>query len=181
MANRSQRADAQQNRQRIIDAARDLYARTGQAPFNAVAAQAGVGNATMYRHFRTHDELREAVFVTRVNDIVTLLETLSRENNPAGELRQLLSWVAQTADMAKMGLETAASDTPAVRAALHTVEQRLDALLMRAQEASVVRDDVDRSALLVIASTLVSLGRNPRVPADRISEFISTVMRGLAP
>lgn len=62
------RTDARRNRQRILTAARDLYAERGAGvPFDAIAERAGVGNATLYRHFASHEVLRRAV----VLDVLT--------------------------------------------------------------------------------------------------------------
>jgi AcrR family transcriptional regulator len=44
------RADAQQNRQRILEAAREAFAASGEASLNSIAKKAGVGPGTLYRH-----------------------------------------------------------------------------------------------------------------------------------
>lgn len=63
------RADAERNRGRIIEAARGLYALQGLGvSMAAVAREAGVGKATLARHFTTPRELIDAVFVDRMND-----------------------------------------------------------------------------------------------------------------
>lgn len=56
------RADARRNRWRILEAARDLFAERGRdVAFDAVGARAGVGNATLYRHFPSRSHLMRAV------------------------------------------------------------------------------------------------------------------------
>src|SRR3989442_14198588 len=61
------RADAERNRGRIVDAARRLYAAEGLGvSMAAVAREAGVGKATLFRHFATPQELVEAVFADRM-------------------------------------------------------------------------------------------------------------------
>ncbi|NHI17544.1 TetR/AcrR family transcriptional regulator [Microbacterium excoecariae] len=63
-----QRADAQRNRQRILAAARDLYAAGGLGvPMAAIARAAGLGKATVFRHFSTTSELIEAVFTEKMD------------------------------------------------------------------------------------------------------------------
>ena len=61
-APRALRVDALRNRERIVAAARDLFTEVGsQAPIDEVARRAGIGNATVYRHFPDRDALVLAV------------------------------------------------------------------------------------------------------------------------
>ncbi|MDI3341524.1 MAG: helix-turn-helix domain-containing protein [Sphaerobacter sp.] len=63
----SLRADAARNRRRIVDAARAVFAERGvNAPLDEIARRAGVGNATLYRHFPTRDALVAAAFKDRL-------------------------------------------------------------------------------------------------------------------
>lgn len=60
------RKDAERNRQRIIDAAREVFAEQGaHAPVEEIAKRAGVGMGTLYRRFPDRTELVEAVFLER--------------------------------------------------------------------------------------------------------------------
>lgn len=69
------RKDAQRNRQRIIDAARDLFARKGLEPnLNDVAHHAGVGVGTVYRRFASKEELLEAIFEDALRQLAALAE-----------------------------------------------------------------------------------------------------------
>lgn len=71
--NRALRADAQRNRQRILDAARELFAMRGlEATLNDVAHHANVGVGTVYRRFATKDELIEAIFEDSIEQVVEL-------------------------------------------------------------------------------------------------------------
>ena len=57
------RADAQRNRQRVLDVAAHVFARDGaDASMNQIAREAGVGAATLFRHFPTREALIEATF-----------------------------------------------------------------------------------------------------------------------
>lgn len=70
------RSDAERNRERIIAAARTVFARDGlNASMASVAREAGVGIATMFRRFPTKEELVDAVFSDRMGaylDVVTV-------------------------------------------------------------------------------------------------------------
>lgn len=70
------RADAARNRQRIIEAARELCATRGlEATLNDVAHHAGLGVGTVYRRFPTKEELFEAIFEDNIDDLVAMAET----------------------------------------------------------------------------------------------------------
>src|SRR6476619_3165969 len=61
------RSDAERNRERIIAAARTVFARDGlSASMASVAREAGVGIATMFRRFPSKEELVDAVFSDRM-------------------------------------------------------------------------------------------------------------------
>src|SRR5688500_15924607 len=60
---RGKRADAQRNRQTVLAAAADVFVTSGvDAPIRQIAARAGVGMATIYRHFPTRADLVTAVY-----------------------------------------------------------------------------------------------------------------------
>src|ERR1700722_9891113 len=64
------RADARQNRARLITAATEAFAaRSADAPMEDIARRAGVGIGTLYRHFPSRLDLQAAVFRTQVRDI----------------------------------------------------------------------------------------------------------------
>ncbi|WP_433829218.1 TetR/AcrR family transcriptional regulator [Actinoplanes sp. CA-015351] len=69
------RRDAQRNRERIIEAAHEVFATRGfAATLDDVAHHAGVGVGTVYRRFPTKESLVEAVFTDRLEDMITLAE-----------------------------------------------------------------------------------------------------------
>src|SRR5215204_2921419 len=72
---RSLRADAERNRQRIIEAARQIFAERGlDAPLDAIAQRAGVGQATLYRRFPRREDLIAACFAPKLAEYATALE-----------------------------------------------------------------------------------------------------------
>jgi AcrR family transcriptional regulator len=82
-SDRPLRADAERNRQRIVDAARDLFAEKGLEPnLNEVAHHAGVGIGTVYRRFATKEQLLEAIFEDALNQLTTLAEAALRQDDP---------------------------------------------------------------------------------------------------
>lgn len=76
---RGLRKDAERNRQRVLEAARELFAIKGlEATLNDVAHHANVGVGTVYRRFATKEELTEAVFEDAIDQVVGLAEAALR-------------------------------------------------------------------------------------------------------
>jgi len=77
------RSDAERNRDRIIEAARELYAADGLGvSMAAVAREAGVGIATMFRRFPTQDDLIAAVFADRMTAYGDAVEAALADPDP---------------------------------------------------------------------------------------------------
>ncbi|PQP14507.1 TetR/AcrR family transcriptional regulator [Rhodococcus opacus] len=79
----SKRADAERNRERILTAARKLYASEGlDISMAAVAREAGVGKATLFRHFTTPQQLIDAVFADRMDTYVDATTQALADTDP---------------------------------------------------------------------------------------------------
>lgn len=77
------RKDAERNRKRILEAARNLFASKGLEPnLNDVAHHAGVGVGTVYRRFASKEELLEAIFEDGLNQLADLAETALQQPDP---------------------------------------------------------------------------------------------------
>ncbi|MDH6198716.1 AcrR family transcriptional regulator [Mycobacterium frederiksbergense] len=76
------RRDAERNRQRVLDAARKLFAEKGlEATLNDVAHYANVGVGTVYRRFATKEELIEAIFVDGMEQLTALAESALQQED----------------------------------------------------------------------------------------------------
>jgi AcrR family transcriptional regulator len=77
------RADAQRNRDALLAAASELFARSGTTvPLEDIAAHAGVGIATLYRNFPTRDDLVEAAYRSEVAQITAAAGELLAAHPP---------------------------------------------------------------------------------------------------
>src|SRR5579872_5569312 len=82
---RKPRADAQRNRERLLEVAKEAFTRSGaNASLEDIAKEAGVGPGTLYRHFPTRDELLEAVYRTEVEKLAAAAPKFA-ETMPAME------------------------------------------------------------------------------------------------
>lgn len=158
MPSTPRRADARRNRERLLTVAGEVFAERGvDAPLDEIARRAGVGNATLYRHFPTRRDLIVAVYADEVTDLCARGEALL-EHEPAEDAlaRWLSEFVAHVST--KRQLASAIPDDPSGRrsALFDDWHGRMHAtttgLLARAQRAGSVRPDVAVPDLLTLAN-----------------------------
>jgi AcrR family transcriptional regulator len=88
-AGRKPRSDAQRNRDRILEVAKEAFARSGaNTSLDDIAKQAEVGAGTLYRHFPTRDALLEAVYRAEVEKLAAAERELSGKLPPVEALRE---------------------------------------------------------------------------------------------
>lgn len=176
------RADARRNRERVLAAAREVFAEAGfGVPLDTIAARAGVGPGTVYRHFPTKEALFEAVTLARVRDLVAVARAGAESDDPGAALDAFLARLADEAG-AKRDLPDALGGAGAAAVALARTElyAALDALLARARSAGAVRPGIGASELLALLKGLlyaVQESADPDLPA----RMIAVVRDGLRP
>jgi len=85
---RKLRADAQRNRERILEAAKETFSRDGAAAsLDEIVRQAGIGPGTLYRHFPTRDALIGAVYRSEVEKLAAAEQRLAASMQPVDALR----------------------------------------------------------------------------------------------
>jgi AcrR family transcriptional regulator len=148
---RSLRADAQANRDRLLEVAAQSFARDGaNASLKAIAAEAGVGIGTLYRRFPTREDLIEATYRNETARLCQSAPELLTERAPLDALRE---WMEQFVDymLAKQGM---ASALPAILAAR-------EGLRLRSREALA-----EAVAVLLDAGTKAGSLRAGLTPGD---------------
>lgn len=149
-----QRADARRNKQALLDAAAKVFVAAGvDAPVRAIAAEAGVGMGTIYRHFPTRADLIIAVYRHQIDALADSGATLLRtRRNPYHALAQ---WLDLFVDLlvTKHGLAAVLQSDKAGFDALHEffLQRLLPActdLLDAAVAARKIRDDVSAYELM---------------------------------
>jgi AcrR family transcriptional regulator len=148
-----QRADACRNYDRIVVAARELFVEHGpEAPLDEIAQRAGVGNATLYRHFANRRELIRVVILSLMSGLTERAEqALAEEPDAFDALRR---FVHDSADGHIGGLCPILSnwldpDDPELRTVRERLEQALESILQRARESGQLRADVGIGDLIV--------------------------------
>ena len=183
---RAQRTDAQTNRGRILDSAEEVFGRGGEsASTEEVARLAGVGIATVFRHFPTKAELLEAVLVRRFDRLRERAEALLDAADPGSAFLdffgQLVAGAATKIAIAEALLDAGGAGSGDAERASNGLRQAVGILLRRAQRAGAVRADVELPevyALLVGASRAAA---HVRLDVEVKERMLAIVFDGLAP
>ena len=152
-AQRKPRADAQRNRQHILEVAKEAFTRSGaNASLDDIAKQAEVGPGTLYRHFPTRESLLEAVYHAEVQKLAAAERELSAKLPPVEALR---AWMLLFVDYiaTKQIIAPALNTLVGGPAKLYEdsraqITGAIDALVKRAVRSADIRKDLDPFDLL---------------------------------
>ncbi|MGF1425688.1 TetR/AcrR family transcriptional regulator [Kitasatospora sp. LaBMicrA B282] len=168
----ARRADAQQNRARILAVARDALARSGDVTLNSIAKEAGVGQGTLYRHFPTREALVLAVYRHDVGELVDSAAALLSQQEP---WQALQLWFDQLAAFGRVKHGLADALDAATRSNLSAehyqpVVDAIDRLLHACRQAGLVRTDVEAPDVLLLVGFLwrTDWGHDPDQRAQRL-------------
>ena len=144
---RRPRADAQRNRERILEVAKEAFTRSGaNASLDDIAKQAGVGPGTLYRHFPTREELLQAVYRSELEKLAASEEKFARTMTPIEALRAwLLLFVDAIAakELIAPALNTLVGDHKKIFASSYAqMQDAIRALVKRAIESGDIRKDL---------------------------------------
>lgn len=174
----AQRADAKRNRERIVEAALELFSRDGGASLSAVGKRAGVGQGTLYRHFPDREALIWAVYEREVDDLVARADELIGSAPPRQALREWMSHLARFA-RTKAGLgaamnEPIVQETKAARPGYMRIVQAIEDLLAAGRAAGDIRADVTVQDFLSLTAGLwqVAPGAHGEARAQRLLDLV---------
>ncbi|WP_330309746.1 MULTISPECIES: helix-turn-helix domain-containing protein [unclassified Streptomyces] len=173
------RADARRNRERILQTARTAFAAEGiSVSLDEIARRAGVGPGTVHRHFATKEALFEAVVREHLEQLTLDVRAALAEAEAGPAFFAFLARMTAEAD-AKQDLTEAITAAGApMGAATEEVAAQLrelfGALLARAQQAGVVRNDVDAADVqaIVVAALTASRRRGTNDRPGRLAEIV---------
>jgi AcrR family transcriptional regulator len=156
------RSDAQRNRDAIVAAALQALTESPDTSLNAIARRAGVGNATVYRHFQTREELVLAVYQHEVRQLVQSADLLLQEQAP---IDALSGWVERLARYAvtKHGLADALRKASTPGSDLSSTDTytaivaALDRLLQANIAAGTLRPDLNAEDVILALAGLWQL------------------------
>ena len=181
---RKPRADALLNRQRILDVAKEAFARHGaNASLDDIASEAGVGPGTLYRHFPTREELLQAVYRSELEKLAAAERRFAQSMPPIESLRAwLLLFVdaIETKHIIAPALNSLIGDSKKVFAASHDqIHEALHALVKRAIKSGDIRKDLDPMDLLRALVGVANVATSPdwQQSAKRLVDILITGSR----
>lgn len=178
---RPMRADARRNHERLVAAARAVFAREGgAASMDAIAREAGVGVGTLYRHFPRRIDVVEAVYRTDVDTLVRTAEEVCADLEPWPALVAFLEAFVRYAQGKRTflnELHEAFDKNPELRTdMIERVRGAMDLVVRRAREAGLLRPDVSGADLMELMTPICA---NPRVSAEQAERLLAVVVDGL--
>ena len=183
-AQRKPRMDAQRNRERILEVAKDAFARSGAGTsLDDIAKQAGVGAGTLYRHFPTRDTLLEAVYRTEVEKLAAAERKLAQDLSPVEALRAwmllFVDYIATKQIIAPALNTLVGGPSKVYEASGAQITGAIRALVERAIESGDIRRDLDPLDLLraLIGVSNVACGPDWQQSARRLVDILITGSR----
>ena len=142
------RADARRNRERILEAAVRAFSEKGpDVAIDTIAKAAGVGSATLYRHFPTREALVEAAYRNELARVCDSATTLLAAHAPDRAIRlwmdAFIDYLAAKQGMADALRAAVASGADPFAETLDKLGTALTTLLRAGADAGLLRPDID--------------------------------------
>ncbi len=174
------RADARENRERILAAAREVYAEQGlEAPLAEVARRAGVGVATLFRRFPDREQLITAVFATKITAYADAIDAALADPDPWQGFQGLVRRVAAMQAEDRGFTRVMTRNFPSSR--LFEAERRrgyelLKELIVRAKATGKLRPDFEPQdfglVMMANAGVVNSLGEELPTASPRLIDYL---------
>ncbi len=183
-ASRPTRADARQNVNALLDAAKAVFAQAGvDAPVRSIAERAGVGIGTLYRHFPLRSDLISAVFRREMDACVDAATEIEAAYPPGEALDR---WIMRFTEFVatKRGLAAAlhsddSSSGPLAEYFSTRLAPTLERLLAAARSAGAITQDIEATELLgAVANLCHGGGPDPR-SAEQAERMVRLLLAGL--
>jgi AcrR family transcriptional regulator len=183
-ASQGLRADARRNRARILEAAEAVFAERGaSASTEEVARRAGVAIGTVFRHFPTKEALLQALVGDLVRRLESEITALVTGGDPATGLFTFFGSMVAQAGAKKTVVDLLAAsgiDLPVAKP-VHALQEPIEALLVRAQQAGSVRDDVRVPEVLALLTAVCQAALRAGWDHDLRARTLTIVFDGLRP
>jgi len=178
-ASRRPRTDAQRNRERILEVAKQAFTRSGASTsLDDIAKDARVGPGTLYRHFPTREELLKAVYRSELEKLAAAEQKLAETMPPIEALRAwLLLFVDAVAakQIIAAALNTLVGDHKKIfEASYARMHEAIHALVKRAVKSGDIRKDLDPTDLLraLVGVSNVASGPDWQQSARRLVDIL---------
>ncbi|ADV80892.1 TetR/AcrR family transcriptional regulator [Terriglobus saanensis] len=182
---RKPRSDAQRNRERILDVAKQVFTLRGaDASMDEIAKRAKIGPGTLYRHFPTRDDLLATVYLAEVEKLAEAQRRFSAELPPIEALRAwmqvFIDYIAAKRIIAPALNAMAGGPSKVYQQSTRMMEEAANALGARAVASGDLRADVAAMDLLRAVYGLSTGGGAEDWPA-RARTFVDILLQGSRP
>ena len=184
---RKPRADAQRNRARILETAKDAFTRSGpDVSLDEVARRARIGPGTLYRHFPTRDSLLEAVYRTEVEKLAAAERKFAESMLPVQALRAwmllFVDYIAAKHLIAPALNNIVGGPSKLFETTTAQIKGAIEALVKRAVESGDIRPDLEPLDLLraLIGVSNVASGPDWVQSAKRLVDILILGSRPIA-
>lgn len=181
---RPMRADARRNAEQLLAVARDAFAQYGaEASLTEIAARAGVGVGTLYRHFPSREALLAAVLQDRFDALTAkaaeLIRTVSPVEALSGWLAAFVAHLKTYRGLSVPVMSTLNDETSELHSSCHAMRASGTELVARAQQSGDLRADVDSADVLILANAIA--WATEQIPDDptRTDRLLSIALSGL--
>jgi len=180
LAHRPKRADARRNYDRLIAAGREAFTEDGRgASLEDIARRAGVGIGTLYRHFPNRQSLIEAVYVEEVDALCRSAIDLAGEppwDALVAWIHRFVDYLATKQALAEELLANRDRDADVFRSCRTAMYAGGEPLLLRAQEARVVRADTDIAEVMQLVGGIAKI---PVADPEQLDRLLDVTLDGL--
>jgi AcrR family transcriptional regulator len=182
---RKPRADAQRNRKRILEVAKQVFTHRGaEASMDEIAKRAKIGPGTLYRHFPTHDDLLAAVYISEIEKLAEAQRKFSAELPPIEALRAWLlvfiDYIAAKKIIAPALNAMAGGPSRVFQQSSRVMEEAAHVLASRAAASGDLRPDVDAMDMLRAIYGVASAGSADDW-AEKARRFVDIIIQGSRP
>jgi AcrR family transcriptional regulator len=184
-AARKPRSDAQRNRERILEVAKQVFTRRGaEASMGEIARRAKIGPGTLYRHFATRDDLLATVYIAEVEKLAAAQKKLSAELPPIEALRAWLlvfiDYIAAKKIIAPALNAMAGGPSRVFQQTTQVMEEAAHTLASHAIASGDLRPDVDPIDLMRAIYGLSTADSADDWPA-KARKFVDILLQGSRP
>ncbi|MGH9109446.1 MAG: TetR/AcrR family transcriptional regulator [Acidimicrobiales bacterium] len=181
VACRAMRADARRNYDKLVAAAREVFAAEGgEASMDAVAKKAGVGVGTLYRHFSKRIDLVQAVYQDDVEELVQTAQRAVADLEPWPAVEAFLEAFVRYARSKRTllnELREAFDKDPSLKSRLRErIEEATQLVIGRAQRAGAVRTDVEAGDVMQLLGPMCT---SPTLTDEQSVRLLPMILDGL--
>jgi AcrR family transcriptional regulator len=180
------RRDAERNRQRILEAATEVFNERGlDVSLDEIARHAGVGVGTVYRRFRTKEELVEALFMSRLDEVAAIADQAFAAPDPWSGLVSFMERMAEIM-AGDLGLRQILMFATYGRDLVAVARERnaplVERLVERAQAAGQLRSDLRQTDIVFIVFVLAEAAQLAQAASPDIwRRYLTLILDGMRP